>query len=65
MAVCVVIFLLISALLLALFHHLRKFSYFKDRGIQEANSRNLLLGHTPEAFFKRKHLSCEVGRIYK
>lgn len=65
MAVTLLIVLTILAILLAIFIHIRKFSYFKDHGIQEASSRHFLFGHIPDVLFKRKHVSYEVDKIYK
>lgn len=58
---CVVL-IAIVIILLSVFHF-KKFRYFKDRGI--SGPRPSIFGNTKEAFFKRKHLTHELGLIYK
>lgn len=59
--ICLVLFVLLVVLTFVYF--CQKFSYFKVRKID--GPRPGIFGNTKEAFFKRKHLTYEVGKIYE
>lgn len=63
MTVLVCFALIALSILLALIFFQKKFRYFKNRGID--GPMPSFFGNTKEAFFKRKHLTYEVGDIYK
>lgn len=55
--------LIAFTILLAVLWHLNKFRYFKRRGI--IGPKPTIIGNLPETLFKRKHITHEVGQIYK
>ncbi|CRL07673.1 CLUMA_CG020631, isoform C, partial [Clunio marinus] len=56
-------FLITISIILCLVYFRRKFQYFTKRNI--IGPKPTLFGNTKEAFFKRKHLTYEVGKIYE
>lgn len=61
LALCIALIIFVIVLLAIYFRN--KFQYFKLRKIDGPSPG--LFGNTKETFFKRKHLTDEVGQIYK